>query len=175
MLYQLRGGKFSIKVQNPNFTSVRVPSADTFLYIMHLTGCHQEICRTSAPMTPMTCKELQTHSVSFLYLKLQRCVNSCLINSSGKIPAISSKRLRFNFRPVTKAKVLRNLNNLKASKSVGPDNLPPRLLKDAAKALSDPLTHLINLSFKHSTFPKRLKIAKVIPLFKSGPRENLDN
>ena len=82
---------------------------------------------------------------------------------------------RFNFRPVTKAKVLRNLNNLKASKSAGPDNLPPRLLKDAAEALAGPLTHLINLSFKHSTFPKRLKIAKVIPLFKSGPRKNLDN
>ena len=29
--------------------------------------------------------------------------------------------------------------------------------------------------FKHSTFLKRLKFAKVIPLFKSGPRENLDN
>ena len=82
---------------------------------------------------------------------------------------------RFNFPPVTKGKVLRNLNNLKASKSAGPDNLPPRLLKDAAKALLGPLTHLINLPFKHSTFPKRLKIAKVIPLFKSGPRENLDN
>ena len=81
----------------------------------------------------------------------------------------------FNFRPVTKAKVLRNLNNLKASKSAGPDNLPPRLMKDAAEALAGPLTYLINLSFKQSTFPNRIKIAKVIPLFKSGPRKNLDN
>ena len=81
----------------------------------------------------------------------------------------------FNFRPITKAKVLRNLNNLKASKSAGPDNLPPRLMKDAAEALAGPLTYLINLSFKQSTFPYRLKVAKVIPLFKSGPRKNLDN
>ena len=81
----------------------------------------------------------------------------------------------FNFRPVTKAKVLRNLNNLNVSKSAGPDNLPPRLLKDAAGTLAGPLTHLINLSFKHSTFSSRLKVAKVIPLFKSGPRKSFDN
>ena len=48
-------------------------------------------------------------------------------------------------------------------------------MKDAAKALAGPLAHLINLSFKQSTFPRRLKIAKVIPLLKSGPRKNLDN
>ena len=82
---------------------------------------------------------------------------------------------RFNLRLVTKVKVLRHLNNLKASKSAGPDNLPPRLLKDAAGALAGPLTHLINLLFKHSTFLKRLKIAKVILLFKSGPRNSFDN
>ena len=66
----------------------------------------------------------------------------------------------FNFRPVTKAKVLRNLNNLKASKSADPDNLPPRLMKDATEALVGPLIHLINLSFKHSTFPKDSRLQK---------------
>ena len=48
-------------------------------------------------------------------------------------------------------------------------------MKDAAQALAGPLTHLINLLFKHSAFPKRLKIAKVIPIFKSGQRKYLDN
>ena len=74
-----------------------------------------------------------------------------------------------------KEKILRNLNKLKASKSAGPDNLPPRLMRDAAEALAGPMTHLINLSFKYSNFPKRLKIEEVIPLFKSGTRKNLDN
>ena len=41
--------------------------------------------------------------------------------------------------------------------------------------ISYPLTHIINLSLKTGDFPDQLKIAKVIPLFKSGDRNCIDN
>ena len=70
----------------------------------------------------------------------------------------------FNFRLVTKEKVLRNLNDLKASKSADPDNLPPRLMRDAAEALACPLTHLINLSFEYSEKAQDCKSDSIIQI-----------
>ena len=49
------------------------------------------------------------------------------------------------------------------------------MLKDAALALAEPLTYIINRSLRDSTVPGKLKIAKVLPLFKSGPKTLMDN
>jgi retron-type reverse transcriptase len=37
------------------------------------------------------------------------------------------------------------------------------------------LTHIINLSLENGIFPTKLKLAKVIPLFKQGDRTNVNN
>ena len=49
------------------------------------------------------------------------------------------------------------------------------MLKDAALALAEPLTYIINRSLRDSTVPGKLKIAKVLPLFKSGPKTLIDD
>ena len=54
-------------------------------------------------------------------------------------------------------------------------NLPPGLLKDAACNLSAPLAHLINLSLQTGTFPADWKVAKVVPVHKSGSFSSFDN
>ena len=41
--------------------------------------------------------------------------------------------------------------------------------------IATPLTHLINLSLTTNVFPADWKIAKIIPIYKSGSRSNLDN
>ena len=61
------------------------------------------------------------------------------------------------------------------TKSPSHDNLPPRLLKDGANVIAKPLTHNINLSLKTSLVPNKLKIARVIPLHKSGNKALPDN
>ena len=48
-------------------------------------------------------------------------------------------------------------------------------MKDAAKVLSVPLSHTINLSLEIGSFPQQWKIAKIIPLDKSGSTTNFDN
>ena len=53
------------------------------------------------------------------------------------------------------------------SKASGVDNLPLGLLKDSAKEIAIPLTHIINLSISNSTFPTIWKIARVTPIYKS--------
>ena len=42
------------------------------------------------------------------------------------------------------------------------------MLKDSAKEIAVPLTHIINLSISTSTFPTNWKVARVTPIYKSG-------
>ena len=71
--------------------------------------------------------------------------------------------------------MLRHLLNLKSTKTPGHHNLPPKILKDAAMSLAEPLTYIINRSMTDSTVPCKLKFAKVLPLFKSWPKNLVDN
>ena len=81
----------------------------------------------------------------------------------------------FRFQDVSVSDVTRYLKNLKRRKAAGYDNLPPGLLKDAASVIARPLTHLINMSLNSGDFPAGWKIARVQPLYKSGPRDEFGN
>ena len=61
------------------------------------------------------------------------------------------------------AKLIQNLN---PKKTGGCDNISPRLLIAANETMTPLLEHLFNLSFKTKTVPEKLKIAKLIPIFK---------
>ena len=64
---------------------------------------------------------------------------------------------------------------MKTSKAVGLDDIPPRLLKDAAHIVAKPLTDIINASLRQAKVPVDWKAARVIPLFKKGDVNNMDN
>ena len=88
---------------------------------------------------------------------------------------LSQETPTFKFQSVSKERFQRHLAKLKSTKSPGHDNLSPRLLKDCADVIAKPLAHTINLSLKTSLVPNKLKIAKVIPLHKSGNKALPDN
>ncbi len=67
------------------------------------------------------------------------------------------------------------LKSLKASKSAGPDNLPPRLIKDGSEQIAAPLCFLANKSLLSGLFPNSEKCARVTPIYKSGEKSNFDN
>jgi hypothetical protein len=45
------------------------------------------------------------------------------------------------------------------------------IIKQSINAISQPLTHIINLSITHGIVPDEMKIARVIPLFKAEDRD----
>ena len=49
------------------------------------------------------------------------------------------------------------------------------MLKDAALVLTKPLTFIINLSLETGVVPSEWKVAKVLPLYKSGSLAEIDN
>jgi exonuclease III len=59
--------------------------------------------------------------------------------------------------------------------SAGWDGIHAKIIKRTFHLFSEPLTHVLNLSLSQGFFPSELKVAKVIPLFKSGDTLSLNN
>ena len=55
------------------------------------------------------------------------------------------------------------------------DSLPGSIMKQCADKYIVPLTHIINLSITKGYFPEEFKLAKVLPIFKSGDDQNIQN
>ena len=53
--------------------------------------------------------------------------------------------------------------------------LSSKLCKDAFVVLTNQLAHLFNCSLASGIFPDKWKVAKILPLFKGGDRENVNN
>ncbi len=74
------------------------------------------------------------------------------------------------FQPVTVSNVCRLLNGISNNKATGIDKISCKIIKLAAPAISDSLTLIFNQAITLSTFPDEWKMARVIPLHKSGQR-----
>ena len=67
------------------------------------------------------------------------------------------------------------IKDLDVSKSSGPSSIPISIIKAAANYISVPLSDICNSSFSEGIFPDKCKIAKVIPLHKKGPNNDVNN
>ena len=61
------------------------------------------------------------------------------------------------------------------SKSVGPNSLPPKILKLISPLISKPLSDIFNKSFKTGIFPDLLKISKINPIHKKDSKLVISN
>ena len=89
----------------------------------------------------------------------------------AKLPADT----KFIIPPIQKEKVLTFLSNIDINKASGTDMIGPRLLKLAAPFIADEITFICNHSITNSVFPSKWKEAKVAPLHKNGPLEEINN
>ena len=81
----------------------------------------------------------------------------------------------FNFNLIDSDHIKKIIRNLKPKKSSGVDNISLILLKMSSDSLVDPLTAIINQSLNNGVFPDKLKIAKVIPVFKKDDPHDFNN
>ena len=81
----------------------------------------------------------------------------------------------FRFASVSEEDVIKIILNLKPKSSCGCDEIPVKLIKFAKSELCKPITPIVNQCLETGIFPDKLKIAKVIPLFKKGDPEQIDN
>ena len=77
--------------------------------------------------------------------------------------------------PVTPGDILKTITKLKPKTSLGHDNISSKLVKNSIDHIILPLTHIINQSLATGIVPHDMKIAKVIPIFKSGNKNIFNN
>ena len=65
--------------------------------------------------------------------------------------------------------------SLKADEIPGYDGMNFNVVKKCFGETSEPVKHLFSLSLEKRIFSEKMKIAKVIPLFKNGDPENITN
>ena len=81
----------------------------------------------------------------------------------------------FVFIPVTPRDIELEITTLPTKKADGLYSCPYRILKCAQHILSKPLADIYNCSIETGIYPNKLKIAKIIPIYKSGDETDPNN
>ena len=66
--------------------------------------------------------------------------------------------------PIDSAFVINTISKLKTNTSSGHDQISTTLLNEPINNIAEPITHIINKSFKTGVVPNHMKIAKVVPI-----------
>uniref|UniRef100_A0A8C3F2F9 Reverse transcriptase domain-containing protein n=1 Tax=Chrysemys picta bellii TaxID=8478 RepID=A0A8C3F2F9_CHRPI len=76
---------------------------------------------------------------------------------------------------ITVSEVEAKLEHLNGTKSGGPDDLHPRILKELAREIAGPLAIIFNESLNSGVVPLDWRIANVVPIFKKGKKSDPGN
>ena len=64
---------------------------------------------------------------------------------------------------------------MSTNKATGPDKIPAKLVTISAPFISNHLTIISNQSLSQGTFPYDWKKSKVTPIYKKGPKHDMNN
>ena len=109
-----------------------------------------KFCEYFTNIGPNLADKITTASKSF-----QDFINSVPSDSLSSFNHVTAEELK----SITKC--------FKDGKAPGADNIPISIIKKTLDLISDLLLSIINLSLSSGVFPDRLKISKIIPIFKS--------
>ena len=84
------------------------------------------------------------------------------------LPTPNPNHKRLILHPTTESEVDKETQKLDVTKSIGVDEISPKILKWSAILLTPILTRLFNMCFLGGIYPDSLKIARVKPIFKGG-------
>ncbi|CAM4601877.1 unnamed protein product [Caretta caretta] len=76
---------------------------------------------------------------------------------------------------ITVSEVEAKLKQLNGTKSGGPDNLHPRILKELAHEIASPLGRIFNESVNSGVVPYDWRITNIVPIFKKGKKSDPGN
>lgn len=71
---------------------------------------------------------------------------------------------------VNKKEILQIVKGFRNKRSKHWTHIDMLLVKNTIECIAEPLTYIFNQSFKTGVFPNNMKMAKIIPIFKSGDR-----
>ena len=77
--------------------------------------------------------------------------------------------------PVDDQDIIITVQNVKSKMSIDCNDLNMSMVKNIIADIVKHLKHICNVSFNTGIFPNQMKIAKVIPIFKSGEKDVFTN
>ncbi len=86
-----------------------------------------------------------------------------------------NRNIKFRPQPVNVDTVILTIKNLKETRSIGCDGISLQFIRDALYVVVFYLTFIINTSITTGVFPQVWKHALVIPLFKKGDQNSVNN
>ena len=120
---------------------------------------------------------MQTHLIHFFTNVGQKIAKDIQYDGNKNYSYYLNKHIHstFTFKNIDEIIVKKTINNLPTKNSCGYDDISSKLLKVIAPVIIKPLTLLINQVLNTGIFPDKLKIAKLIPIYKKGDPQLFEN
>ena len=67
--------------------------------------------------------------------------------------------------------IMNIVHMLKSNSSKGHDDITPSIIKDIISEIALPLTYIFNKSLQNGQFPDKLKIARIVPIYKCDDKK----
>ena len=109
----------------------------------------------------------------FFVDKVNAIVGDCVVSDSVYN---GTRKLHSNPRNfMTPENVFKSIKSLKSKNCEGFDRIPVRILTDGINEITPVLSHIFNLIYKQKQIPDQWRVSKVIPLFKKGNPNMIEN
>ena len=107
--------------------------------------------------------------------KFANNIPKSLKNVSTYLEKIRHNSCSLFMNPCTTHEIKRLINSIPNKTSSGHDDISNKLLKEICESIFPALDYIVNESLKLGEFPTVMKLAEVVPLFKSGKSEIVGN
>ena len=77
--------------------------------------------------------------------------------------------------PTNEHEIMNIINNFKNKGSEDVNGISMALVKQIKNVIVKPLNYICNISLRNGEFPDKMKVAKVLPLYKSNDEHNVSN
>ncbi|PKU43820.1 rna-directed dna polymerase from mobile element jockey-like [Limosa lapponica baueri] len=111
-----------------------------------------------------------------LYAFFASVFSSRVGSLSTQIPELSDRGREQNEAPIIQEEVVRDLlQHLDINKSMGPDGIYPRVLRELAEVPAEPLSIIYQLSWQTGEIPADWHLANMTPTHKNGQQDDPGN
>jgi hypothetical protein len=128
-----------------------VPSSDPIVIANQFNTFFTEVGRQISDSVPSVAKRPEDY-----------------INYGRPIPDLSLQNTTPEF-------IKKIIKNLKPKLSIDAEGVSTKMIKSIGNEIALPLSHIFNLSLSSGVFPNKLKLCRVIPIFKAGSALECDN
>lgn len=121
--------------------------------------------------------QIIAHEFNKYFANIGKQVNNSVPHSDRQFTEFLTGNYPNNFfmNPVVAEEIKQLILKMKPKTSSGYDQIQMKIVSATVDHIKSPLAHIINQSFLKGVVPRQMKIAKIVPIFKSGQKNLFSN